>query len=192
MPTLWEMKNVLGRIGEWAVTRPAATIAAVVSIVAIVATIGALRLSPDAGTDKLVDNGSAAFKGTEDFRQRFGDDAIVVLAKGDLQKLVLTEGPRARCSRSRAAWPATRTPTASYAAPVCQEIHDLGATRVVFGPATFLNEAATRTTEAIGDQAGLIKEQLAAGGRGGARRRRRRRASRRRSRTRSSRTPSSR
>ena len=153
------MRNVLGRIGEWAVTRPAATIAGVASIVAIVAVVGALRLSPDAGTDKLVDNGSAAFRGTEDFRQRFGDDAIVVLAKGDLQKLVLTkdlgtllalEGCLAGNSDGEG----------NYAAPVCEEIHDLGATRVVFGPATFLNEAATRTTEAIGQQAGQIKVQL--------------------------------
>ena len=153
------MRNLLGRIGEWAVTRPAATIAAVVSIVAIVATVGALRLSPDAGTDKLVDNGSAAFKGTEDFRQRFGDDAIVVLAKGDLQKLVLTKD-LGKLLTLEGCLAGNADANGQYAAPVCQQIHDLGATRVVFGPATFLNEAAVRTTEAIGDQAGLIKEQL--------------------------------
>ena len=71
-------------------THPAAVIAGVVSVVAIVAVIGAMRLSPDAGTDKLVDNGSAAFEGTQQFRDRFGDDAIVVLAEGDLKKLMLT------------------------------------------------------------------------------------------------------
>ena len=76
------MRKLLGRIGEWAVTHPAPTIAGVVSMVAIVGVVGALRLSPDAGTDKLVDNGSAAFEGTEEFRERFGDDAIVVLAEG--------------------------------------------------------------------------------------------------------------
>ena len=75
-------------------THPAAAIAGVVSVVAIVAVVGALRLSPDAGTDKLVDNGSAAFEGTQKFRERFGDDAIVVLAEGDLKKLMLTERHR--------------------------------------------------------------------------------------------------
>jgi hypothetical protein len=59
------MRRVLGRIGEWSVTHPAAAIAGVVSVVAIVAVVGALRLSPDAGTDKLVDNGSAAYEVTQ-------------------------------------------------------------------------------------------------------------------------------
>jgi len=133
------------------VTHPAAAIAGVVSIVAIVAVVGALRLSPDAGTDKLVDNGSAAYEGTQEFRDRFGDDAIVILAEGDLQKLMLTSDidrllALETCLAGR--------PDASgqYAAEVCQEIADLGATRVVFGPATFINEAAARSNEAILEQ----------------------------------------
>jgi predicted RND superfamily exporter protein len=65
------------------VTHPAAAIAAAVSVVAIVAVVGALRLTPDAGTDKLVDNGSPAFESTKEFHDRFGDDAIVVLVEGD-------------------------------------------------------------------------------------------------------------
>ena len=40
------MRKMLGRIGEWCVTHPAPTIAGVVSIVAIVGVVGALRLSP--------------------------------------------------------------------------------------------------------------------------------------------------
>jgi len=153
------VKNLLGRIGEWAVTRPAATIAAVSSIVAIVAVIGAMQLSPDAGTDKLVDNGSSAFKGTEDFRQRFGDDAIVVLAKGDLQRLVLTKD-LGKLLTLEGCLAGNADAEGRYAAPVCEEIHDLGATRVVFGPATFLNEAATRTNDAINQQKSQLQAQI--------------------------------
>ncbi|MBA2522558.1 MAG: MMPL family transporter [Solirubrobacterales bacterium] len=145
------MRTLLGRIGEWAVTRPAAAIAGVVSIVAIVGVVGALQLSPDAGTDKLVDNGSAAFEGTQEFRQRFGDDAIVVLVKGNLDQLVLTDNINRLFSLEQCL---SGSPDESgrYAAEVCQRIRDLGATRVVFGPATFLNEAATRANAAIQEQ----------------------------------------
>ena len=151
------MRRLLGRIGEWSVTHPAAAIAGVVSVVAIVAVVGALRLSPDAGTDKLVDNGSAAFEGTQQFRDRFGDDAIVVLAEGDLKKLMLTSDidrllALETCLAGR--------PDASgqYAAEVCKDIADLGATRVVFGPATFINEAAARSNEAILQQIQALKD----------------------------------
>ena len=132
-------------------THPAAAIAAAVSVVAIVAVVGALRLTPDAGTDKLVDNGSPAFESTKEFHDRFGDDAIVVLVEGDLQKLMLTSNidrllGLETCLAGR--------PDASgqYAADVCRQIADLGATRVVLGPATFINEAAARSNEAIVQQ----------------------------------------
>ena len=131
------MRRLLGRIGEWSVTHPAATIAGVVSVVAIVTVVGALRLSPDAGTDKLVDNGSAAFEGTQEFRQRFGDDAIVILAEGDLKKLMLT-GDVDRLLALETCLAGRPDASGQYAAPVCQDIADLGATRVVFGPATFI------------------------------------------------------
>ncbi len=152
------MRSLLGRIGEWAVTRPAPTIVGVISIVAIIGVVGALRLSPDAGTDKLVDNGSAAFRGTQEFRERFGDDAIVVLAEGDLTKLVLTKN-LGQLLGLEGCLAGNADTNGQYAAPVCQEIHDLGATRVVFGPATFLNEAAKRTSQAIAEQASALKLQ---------------------------------
>ncbi len=142
------MRRLLGRIGEWSVTHPAAAIAGVVSVVAIVTVVGVLRLSPDAGTDKLVDNGSAAFAGTEQFRERFGDDPIVVLAKGDLKELMLTDdiGRLLALETCLAGRPDA---SGQYAAEVCRDIADLGATRVVFGPATFINEAAAQANQAI-------------------------------------------
>lgn len=138
-------------------THPAAAIAAAVSVVAIVAVVGALRLTPDAGTDKLVASGSAAYRGTQEFHERFGDDAVVILAEGDLKKLVLTSNidrllALETCLAGR--------PDASgqYAAPVCQEIAELGATRVVLGPATFIDEAATRANEAVLQQVRSLRD----------------------------------
>lgn len=133
-------------------THPAPAIAAVVSVVAIVGVIGALRLSPDAGTEKLVDNGSPAFKGTQEFHDRFGDDAIVILAQGDLEKLVLTNDVN-RLLALENCLAGKPDANGAYVAEVCQRIDELGATRVVFGPATFLNEAAKQSNEAIAQQA---------------------------------------
>ena len=156
------MRKLLGRIGEWAVTHPAPTIAGVISIVAIVGVIGALRLSPDAGTDKLVDNGSAAFEGTEEFRERFGDDAIVVLAKGDLAELVLTKQV-GKLLALEGCLAGNSAADGTYAADACARIGELGATRVVFGPATFLSEAATRASEEIRRQAQTLIPRIQAG-----------------------------
>lgn len=146
------MRKLLGRIGEWAVTRPAPTIAAVASIVAIVGVVGALRLSPDSTTDKLVDNGSSAYKGTEEFRNRFGDDAIVVLVKGDLDQIVLTDNINRLLGLETCLAGRPIPQTGQYAAPSCAKIAEMGATRVVFGPATFLDEAAKRAAAGIQQQ----------------------------------------
>jgi hydrophobe/amphiphile efflux-3 (HAE3) family protein len=142
------VRRLLGRTGEWSVTHPAAVIAAVVSVVAIVAVIGGLRLSPDAGTDKLADDDSAAFAGTERFRERFGDDAIVILAQGDLQKLLMT-GDIHRLLGLETCLAGRVDESAVGPDDVCSRIADLGATQVVFGPATFISEAAARSNEAI-------------------------------------------
>jgi len=150
------VRKFLGRVGEWVVTHPGPAIVGVVSVVAIVGVIGALRLSPDAGTDKLVDNGSAAFEGTQEFRERFGDDAIVILAQGDLRNLVLSRNIEKLLSLE-GCLAGNPGATGQYDAEVCQRIHDLGATRVVFGPATFLNEAAARTRQAVQEQLATLQ-----------------------------------
>lgn len=150
------MRRPLGRIGEWSVTHPAAAIAAVVSVVAIVAVIGGLRLTPDAGTDKLADDDSAAFAGTERFRERFGDDAIVVLAEGDLRKLMLTSDIGRMLALETCL--AGRAPSSGDPADVCDRIAALGATRVVLGPATFINEAAARSNEALLSQVRSLQD----------------------------------
>jgi hydrophobe/amphiphile efflux-3 (HAE3) family protein len=150
------VRKLLGRIGEWSVIHPAAAIAGVVSVVAIVTVVGALRLSPDTGTDKLVDDGSAAFQGTKEFHERFGDDAIAVLVKSDIRNLLLT-GNVDRLLALETCLAGRPDTSGQYAAEVCRQIGELGATRVVFGPATFLSEAAARANLAIADQLKALK-----------------------------------
>ena len=83
------MRDRFARIAGWCVERPIPVVAAVV-LLAVIAGVAALRLEPDAGTDQLVDSDSSAYRATQDFKERFGDDAVVVLVKGDLDRLVLT------------------------------------------------------------------------------------------------------
>ena len=133
-------------------THPAPAIAGVVSLVAIVGVIGALRLSPDAGTDKLVDNGSRRLRGhagvpravrrRRDRRPRRGGSGEAAADRAH-QPLLALEG----CLAGNAGRRRASTPPRS-----ASEIGELGATRVVFGPATFLNEAAARSNEAIQQQ----------------------------------------
>jgi hydrophobe/amphiphile efflux-3 (HAE3) family protein len=154
------VKAFLGRVSEWAVAHPGQTIASVISIVSIVGVIGVLRLTPDAGTDKLVDHGSSAYAGTQEFRERFGDDAIVVLARADLRQLVKGDqlGQLLKlesCLSGNAPTPAELPEGEEPFPTVCEQIRGLGVTRVVFGPATFLNQSATQA-------AAFIQQEFAA------------------------------
>src|SRR5215216_1407476 len=75
------------------VARAVARPVAVVAVTALAALVGgglALGLRPSADPSNLVDRGSATFRDTERFHQRFGDDAVLILAREDLLYLLLT------------------------------------------------------------------------------------------------------
>ena len=84
------MRSVFARVGAWCVERPGPVIALAVLLV-ILGTVGALSLEPNGEADTLVDESSETFKATEELKDKFGDDPIVVLIKGDLEQFVLTE-----------------------------------------------------------------------------------------------------
>ena len=50
----------------------------------------ATQLPTDAGTDTLVDTDTASYRATQQVREVFGEEPVVVLAEGDLQQLILT------------------------------------------------------------------------------------------------------
>ena len=55
-------------------------------LVALAGGVGALSLRPSAGTDTLVSGSSDSAREIERFRQSFGDEAVVVLVEGKLQR----------------------------------------------------------------------------------------------------------
>ena len=129
----------------------------VLAVLVIAAVVLATRLDPSASTDTLVGEGSDAYQATERFKKEFGDEAVVVLVRGDLQRLVLTPnlgqittlegcigGNPPRQNREEAL---RRLP------PVCREFAELKPARAVYGPGTFINTAITRANEWISGRA---------------------------------------
>jgi uncharacterized protein len=148
------VKNLLARIAGWAVERPAPVLAATV-LLALIGSVAALRLEAEAGTDSLVDSDSEAFTATEDFKQQFGDDPVVVLVRGDLQKLVLTKdlGTLLTLEGCLAGnFPAGQEVAGSQSPPPCGELADKRPAQVVYGPATFLNQAALQASKLLSQQ----------------------------------------
>src|SRR5438309_3972079 len=109
----------------------------------------ALRLEPDAATDTLVGRSSESFQATQRYHQRFGDDAVIILVRGELAKLVLTQdierllGLEGCISGNL---PAQVTPRGGANGP-CGQLARLKPVKVVFGPGTFINEAATQISD---------------------------------------------
>jgi len=155
------VRDLLARIAGWCVERPIPVLAAT-ALVALVAAIAALGLETDAGTDQLVDDDSPAFVGTEEFRDKFGDDAVVVLVKGDLERLVLTsdlgtmlalEGCLSGNAPGGEVFPGEPPPEP------CAALAETQPARVVYGPATFLNQFVEQAGRVLEGQQQAVEEQ---------------------------------
>jgi uncharacterized protein len=150
--------NAFGRIVRLVGRRPLPVLA-VTLLLALAGGALALRLDPSAATDTLVGRSSDSFKETERYRQDFGDEAVVVLVKGELTKTVLTtdllrvlglEGclggnipdeALAKGLRQYRRNPAKGLP------PACGELAKLHPAKAVYGPATFINTSAGQISD---------------------------------------------
>jgi uncharacterized protein len=113
---------------------------AVAAFLVLGAGVAAARLSTDAGTDTLIDSDTAAYRATQDVREEFGEEPVVVLAEGDLQQLILTAN-LGRLLRLEGCL-SGRVPEGAKPIPgPCAELARQDPVRSVVGPATFLNEA---------------------------------------------------
>lgn len=133
----------------------------VIGLVVVLALAGAvvgLRLKSDAGTDTLVDEDSPAFEATQSFRDKFGDDAAVVLVREDLRRLLLTKDLQPlleleTCLAGGTPVAATLPQQGKDPLPeVCDRIAKLAPSRVVFGPATFLYQSVAQIGQVLSGQ----------------------------------------
>jgi hydrophobe/amphiphile efflux-3 (HAE3) family protein len=132
---------------------------AIVGALALAGALAALSLRPAAATDTLVGRSSSAYRDTQRFYSRFGEEPVEVLVKGDLRKLVLSSdvdrlaGLEGCLSGNL---PAAALAQEGGASGPCGQLRAAKAVKVVFGPGTFLNEAAVQidsTLEAKSAQA---------------------------------------
>jgi predicted RND superfamily exporter protein len=129
----------LSAVAAWAV-RHARAVLAITLALAIAAAIAATQLPTDAATDTLVDSDTASYRATQQVRQDFGEEPIVILAEGDLQRLILTAN-LGRFLRLEGCLSGNVPKGAEPIPGPCAELAELDPVKSVVGPATFLNEA---------------------------------------------------
>lgn len=133
------------------VARPRLTLA-VVATLALGGAALALRLEPSAGTETLVSRSSATAEANQRFKDKFGDDAVVVLVEGNLQRTML--GPDlGRLIRLEGCL-SGNVPEEGLKdlPPACTEIAELDPAQVVFGPGTFVTTSVNQITEQLAAQ----------------------------------------
>jgi hydrophobe/amphiphile efflux-3 (HAE3) family protein len=128
----------------------------VVIALAVVLGLGAaglaLRLRPTAAANTFVSSSSPEYRATQRFYRSFGEEPIAVLVKGSLQQLVLgsdidrlvgLEG----CLSGNV--PAGALATEGGVNGPCGQLARARTVKVVFGPGTFINEAASQIDEQL-------------------------------------------
>ena len=155
-----------------AVARRPVVVLAVVGLLAVAAAVFALRLEPSASTDTLVNRSSSSFKATESFKREFGDDAVVVLVKGDLERTLLTsdlatliklEGCLSGNVPAKSALASGGHVLAVGLDRLPRECSALAKTKpvkVVYGPGTFTNTAAERISQGILSESSQAQQQV--------------------------------
>jgi hydrophobe/amphiphile efflux-3 (HAE3) family protein len=144
-----------------AARRPLLTLGLFAAI-GIACAIAALSLRPTAATDTLVGSSSTTYKNTQSFYKHFGEEPVEVLVKGDLRKLVLSSdidrlvGLEGCMSPSL---PAAALPKEGGVNGPCGQLMRSKAVKVVFGPGTFLNEAAVWVDEALASRSAQAETQ---------------------------------
>lgn len=128
-----------GRVAAWA-TAHARLLLAASLILAAAAAIVATQIPTDAGVGTLTDTDTATYRATEEVRSAFGEEPVVVLARGELEKLLLTSNIF-RLLRLEGCLSAKVPQGAKPIPGPCAELARLAPVQFVSGPATFLNEA---------------------------------------------------
>jgi uncharacterized protein len=144
------IERVLRRL-VGAVTRRPLVVLGITAVLALGGAALALRLEPSAATSTLVNRGSETYKDTQRFKRDFGDEAILVLVRGDLTRTVLTEdlGRLIRLEGCLSGNVPDTKEGLGKLPPVCRQIAELDPAKVVYGPGTFVNTAVNQIGEEL-------------------------------------------
>ncbi len=128
-----------GRAAAWA-ARHAWAVLAAAAVLAVAAAVGATQIPTRAGVDTLVDGGGPTYAATQQVRRDFGEEPVVVLVKGELPNLILTENIF-KLLRLEGCL-SGKVPQGAKPIPgPCAELAEMEPVEFLSGPATFLNEA---------------------------------------------------
>ena len=130
----------------------------------------AVRLHPTAATSTFVSSSSPEYRATQRFYASFGEEPVDVLVKGNLQQLVLSSDIDRLVGLEGCL--SGNVPDSALAAEggvngPCGQLARERSVKVVFGPGTFINEAATVFDEQLAEKS----KQADARGQGGRTRR---------------------
>ncbi|HEV2819794.1 MAG TPA: MMPL family transporter, partial [Solirubrobacteraceae bacterium] len=146
-----------------AARRPAPVLAVTVML-ALVGAVLATRLDVSAGTETLVGGGSDVHAATERWREAFGDDAVFVMVRGDIADTFLGEDlgrviGLEGCISGNV--PEGAQPPGGPGGP-CATMAADRPVRAVYGPGTFINEAASQLQAQFQTQVQASRQQAAA------------------------------
>jgi hydrophobe/amphiphile efflux-3 (HAE3) family protein len=146
--------RLLSGLAGGAARRPRAVIALVV-VLALGGAALALRLHPTAATSTFVSSSSSQYKATQRYYASFGEEPIEVLVKGNLQRLVLSEDidrliGLEGCLSGNV--PSSALANEGGVDGPCGQLAKAHSIKVVLGPGTFINEAASQIDEQLATQ----------------------------------------
>ena len=146
--------QILSALAGGAARRPRLVIAMAI-VLALAGAALALRLRPTAATSTFVSSSSSQYEATQRFYRNFGEEPIEVLVKGDLQQLVLSEDidrlvGLEGCLSGNV--PASALAREGGPNGPCGQLARAHTIKVVFGPGTFINEAASQIDEQLASQ----------------------------------------
>jgi predicted RND superfamily exporter protein len=145
-----------------AAARRSRLVVAVAIVLGLAGAALALRLKPTAATSTFVSSSSSEYRDTQGFYESFGEEPVEVLVKGDLQQLVLSEDLQRLVGLEGCL--SGNVPVAALAREggvngPCGKLAHGHPVKVVFGPGTFVNEAADQIDEQLASQSKQADEQ---------------------------------
>ncbi|HEV2980699.1 MAG TPA: MMPL family transporter [Solirubrobacteraceae bacterium] len=143
--------RILSALAGGAARRPRLVVVVAVAL-GLGAAALALRLHPTAAASTLVSSSSRDYVQTQRFYATFGEEPIDVVVKGDLQQLVLSEDLERLlglegCLSGNV--PANALASEGGAGGPCGQLARAHTVKVVLGPGTFVNEAASQIDEQL-------------------------------------------
>src|SRR3954453_7348484 len=136
------MENRFARITAAASKRPLLTIALVALLSFGGAMAAVLGLHSSASTDTLIDKSSSSYDATNKYRDLFGGDPVVIMAKGDLRHVVETSDLGRLLQLEGCLSGNVPKQGLKKLPPICTPHANEHPVKVVYGPGTFVNTAA--------------------------------------------------